>query len=388
MISILKSINLIKYNLIMSSTKTELFTYNLNEYEAYLLGYIINNTIIKKNTLGDLDLVIDLSNKTISYKNLLMQLLIKLLDQSLWSSDNSIIYIRSTKIAKNYLYLLNPEYQNNNLEDIYKFNKFPNLYQKNTNNKLFWIFIRGYFEQNGRITFFNNIPKCYLSFSNNEFMNDFLLYVNIPYYHKTIFERSDQYSIEYVSTNCIDFLGFIYKNKTKLLYNKTLYHKFESLINWKNIIKNEKFTLDSCKVYKTDPNAIIPCKGHESDVGYDLTIIKKFKQLTPSTILYDTGIKLNVDYGYYIEIVPRSSLSKSGYILANSIGIIEKSYSGNLLVALTKIDKEMPDLELPFKCCQLIFKPQISLNLIEMKDQTTLEETSRSNGGFGSTNNN
>ena len=372
----------------MSSTKTELFTYNLNEYEAYLLGYIINNTIIKKNTLGDLDLVIDLSNKTISYKNLLMQLLIKLLDQSLWSSDNSIIYIRSTKIAKNYLYLLNPEYQNNNLEDIYKFNKFPNLYQKNTNNKLFWIFIRGYFEQNGRITFFNNIPKCYLSFSNNEFMNDFLLYVNIPYYHKTIFERSDQYSIEYVSTNCIDFLGFIYKNKTKLLYNKTLYHKFESLINWKNIIKNEKFTLDSCKVYKTDPNAIIPCKGHESDVGYDLTIIKKFKQLTPSTILYDTGIKLNVDYGYYIEIVPRSSLSKSGYILANSIGIIEKSYSGNLLVALTKIDKEMPDLELPFKCCQLIFKPQISLNLIEMKDQTTVEETSRSNGGFGSTNNN
>jgi dUTP pyrophosphatase len=142
--------------------------------------------------------------------------------------------------------------------------------------------------------------------------------------------------------------------------------------------------LDKCKIIKVDQNAIIPTKHYESDVGYDLTIIKKVKNLTPSTILYDTGIKLSVDYGYYIEIVPRSSLSKSGYILANSIGIIEKSYSGNLYVALTKIDKEMPDLELPFRCCQLIFKPQISLKIVE--ENNYIEETTRNNGGFGSSN--
>lgn len=367
----------------MSSTKSELFTNNMTEYEAYLLGHLFNNCIIKKNILGDLDLEIDLSKKCISYKTILTNALTTLLDQSLWSIDNSAIYIRSTKIAKNYLYLLNPNYNKNNLEDT--FNKFPNLYQKN--NNLFWIFIRGYFEQNGRIANFNNIPKCYITFNNKEFMNDFLLYINIPYNHYTIFEKIDELTIEYTSTNCIDFLGLIYKNKTKYLYNEYLYNQFESLINWKNIIKNKKYSLDTCKVYKTDPDAIIPSKGHESDVGYDLTIIKKFKQLTPSTILYDTGIKLNIDYGYYIEIVPRSSLSKSGYMLANSIGIIEKSYSGNLLVALTKIDKEMPDLELPFRCCQLLFKPQISLNIIEMKDQTSLEDTTRSSGGFGSTGN-
>jgi len=368
----------------MSLIKTELFTNIVSDCEAYLLGYIINHTIIKKNEFGDLNLVINLSNQKLSYKKLLISLLTSLLDQSLWSNDNYTIYIRSTKIAKNYLYLLNPNYKTEELNNIYKFTKFPNLYHKN--NNLFWLFIRGYFEQNGNITNFNNIPKCNITFPNKQFMNDFLMYINIPYNKYSIFDRTTDLIIEYVSTNCIDFLGLIYKNKTKCLYNKFLYNHFESLINWKNLIKNENFTLDTCKVYKTDPNAIIPSKGHESDVGYDLTIIKEFKQLTPSTILYDTGIKLNVDYGYYIEIVPRSSLSKSGYILANSIGIIEKSYSGNLLVALTKIDKEMPDLILPFKCCQLIFKPQISLNIIKMEDQSTLEDTTRSSGGFGSTN--
>lgn len=63
-----------------------------------------------------------------------------------------------------------------------------------------------------------------------------------------------------------------------------------------------------------------------------------------NTILYDTGIKINVKYGYYAEVVPRSSLSKSGYMLANSIGIIDNSYRNNIFVALTKINPDAPDI--------------------------------------------
>jgi hypothetical protein len=33
--------------------------------------------------------------------------------------------------------------------------------------------------------------------------------------------------------------------------------------------------------------------------------------------------------GYYTEIVPRSSISKFGYILSNNIGIIDNNYRGN-----------------------------------------------------------
>ena len=138
------------------------------------------------------------------------------------------------------------------------------------------------------------------------------------------------------------------------------------------------------KIYKTTENAIIPSKAYEEDAGYDLTIISKIKDFNSKTSLYDTGIKIEIDEGYYTEIVPRSSISKSGYILANSIGIIDNNYRGNLMVALTKICDEAPEIELPFKCCQLIIRKQISANLVEVVDDN-LTSTSRNEGGFGST---
>lgn len=360
----------------------------LDEFQCYLLGYIINTSYIEPNTYdNNYNLIVKLS--TDAYTNqLIIKLITDLLDTAFWNLYNNKIIIKSNKISRNYLYLINPNLliDDCNLGIIYELNTFPNLYKStsvnNSNNYLFWVFIRGYIEKSSTISFIDNIPKCKITFNNESFMNDFLFYINIPY--NCVYKLNDLlFSVEYSSTNCIDLLGLVYKNKKKYLFNKSFYSLFESLINWKCIAQSSKFKLDTCGIYKTDDNAIIPTKGYESDVGYDLTIIKKYKQLTPSTILYDTGIKLNVDYGYYTEIVPRSSLSKSGYILANSIGIIEKSYLGNLLVALTKIDKDMPDLELPFKCCQLIFKPQISLNIQEI---TNLEKTNRNTGGFGSTN--
>ena len=72
------------------------------------------------------------------------------------------------------------------------------------------------------------------------------------------------------------------------------------------------------KVFKNDENAVIPAKAFEEDAGYDLTIIKKLKDFNSKTSLYDTGIKIEIDEAYYTEIVPRSSISKSGYILANN----------------------------------------------------------------------
>jgi len=146
-------------------------------------------------------------------------------------------------------------------------------------------------------------------------------------------------------------------------------------------IYNKKPTL---KIFKTTQEAIIPSKAFEEDAGYDLTIISKIKDFNSKTSLYDTGIKIEIEDGYYTEIVPRSSLSKSGYMLANSIGIIDNNYRGNLMIALTKICDESPDFELPFKCCQLIIRKQVSANLIEVTTDD-LSNTTRNDGGFGST---
>jgi dUTPase len=52
-------------------------------------------------------------------------------------------------------------------------------------------------------------------------------------------------------------------------------------------------------------------------------------------------------------------------------------------VALRKLDKNMPDIELPCKIAQLIPQKQIHMEIIEV-DSLDEEETIRNEGGFGS----
>ena len=178
----------------------------------------------------------------------------------------------------------------------------------------------------------------------------------------------------------IDFLGQIYvnENDTDDLYvNK-------SMCNFINCNNDENPIL---KIVKVDNEAIVPSKNNYSDAGLDLTIIRESKRLNSDTVLYDTGIKIEVDEGYYTEIIPRSSISKFGYILANNVGIIDNHYRGNLMIALTKIADDAPDIVFPFKCCQLIVRKQIFSDLYEITDDN-LSSTIRNDGGFGSTNTN
>lgn len=205
---------------------------------------------------------------------------------------------------------------------------------------------------------------CHLIFPNKlkPLLEEFLPY---PY------SETDKY-IEYKrDSNVIDILDIIYKYPVDK--SSHVKYKFNQLINAKN-----------CTIRTVHEDAVVPSKVRLSDVGYDLTIINKVKDFNSVTALYDTGIQIQVPFGYYIEIVPRSSLSKSGYMLANSMGIVDNSYNGNLYVALTKVAPEVEEIEFPFKCCQLVLRKQHFMNIKVQTEQ--LDMTHREDGGFGSTN--
>jgi len=131
-----------------------------------------------------------------------------------------------------------------------------------------------------------------------------------------------------------------------------------------------------------DPSAVIPTRAHKTDIGYDLTAIKVWKRIGSRTTIYDTGIAVQPSSGYYTEILPRSSLSKTGYILANSVGIIDPDYTGTLKIAVTKVDDSLPELECPFVKFQLIMRKAEYFELLQVSD---FEKTTRGEGGFGST---
>lgn len=135
-------------------------------------------------------------------------------------------------------------------------------------------------------------------------------------------------------------------------------------------------------VEKTRSDAILPSKAHPSDSGFDLTLLEKAKDLSDGVALYHTGIKATIaEAGWDLKIYPRSSISKTGYMLANSIGVVDSSYRGEIFVALRKIDPLAEPLTFPVKLVQLVPERVPDVQVVE----ASLDQTDRGAGGFGST---
>ena len=135
------------------------------------------------------------------------------------------------------------------------------------------------------------------------------------------------------------------------------------------------------KYVKNDPDAVCPSRANPTDVGMDLVAIRKYKVYPNGATLYDTGLAVRPPPGYYIEIVPRSSISKTGWVLANGPGTIDPSYTGNLYIALIKVNPDAPEIPLPFCVCQMILRKAEHADIHEI---AYLTKTERGDGGFGS----
>jgi len=231
--------------------------------------------------------------------------------------------------------------------------------------ELTWHFLRGLFDALGSISLKNGKPKCVMPLHP--------LWMNISTL-SGIPCSFNETCISWTEVDTIDFLWKLYQHSTVKLKSK--YDAYQSILaTW------FKESTSSFKYVLTCPEAIKPQKNRGSDSGYDLHLIKKLKE-EKGVSYYDTGVQIQPDAGYYMDLVGRSSISKSGYMLANNIGIIDHGYRGHIIVALVKTNPEDPPLELPCKLVQLIPKKIIHMESVQVD---SLEETSRQDsGGLGS----
>lgn len=241
-------------------------------------------------------------------------------------------------------------------------------------------FLRGYFDGDGSITCGTERQYPYATIRSNSvnMLKAISSLYNIPY---NIVDRDTL--LYYGGLNALDFLGKIYEESTIHMTRK--YEEYLSWCYWNPTLKKGEGIRGKNQYFnwsKTDSSAIPPSKTNISDSGYDLTIIKMIKKVG-KVEFYDTCIKVSPAPGYYFDVVPRSSIAKTGYIMANSIGIIDRSYRGNIIIALIKIDDVMPNISIPVKIAQMIPREIVHQQCIETIDE--LDDTARNAGGFGST---
>ena len=134
------------------------------------------------------------------------------------------------------------------------------------------------------------------------------------------------------------------------------------------------------KIKKLHPDAMIPSYAKPGDAGLDL-VATMWIFIERGLIEYDTGIAVEIPAGYVGLIVPRSSISERGMTLANSVGIIDSGYRGEIKVRV-QYGQNSRLYDRGDRIAQLVIVPCPPV-VIEEVDE--LSDTERGDGGFGST---
>lgn len=134
------------------------------------------------------------------------------------------------------------------------------------------------------------------------------------------------------------------------------------------------------KVKYLNTNAKLYPKSYPTDIGYNLSTVS-IDYMDNMAIIH-TGVSVTPPKGYYFDMVPRSSFSKTGYVVGNSFGIIDPTYTGELIAKCWKVSDDAT-LEVGKSYFQLVFRKIHEDNSIIEVDK--LDDTDRGSNGFGST---
>ncbi len=136
-------------------------------------------------------------------------------------------------------------------------------------------------------------------------------------------------------------------------------------------------------VLKLDAAAVMPTRAHPGDAGLDLYATEGAHLGPGERWSVGTGIAIEIPAGHAGLVLPRSGLAREhGIALVNSPGLIDAGYRGEVRVLLLNTDPaETVRIEAGARIAQLVLTPIVEAEPVEV---TELSESSRGDGGFGS----
>lgn len=136
---------------------------------------------------------------------------------------------------------------------------------------------------------------------------------------------------------------------------------------------------------KCRPNAVLPRRGSEKAAGLDLcACLDAPLVIEPGKIaLVPTGLRLELPENTVGLLCGRSGLGvKYGVTLANSVGVIDCDYRGEIQIGLINLGNAPYTLAPGERCAQLLVVPVL---FPQPRLSETLSDSSRGKAGFGST---
>lgn len=138
---------------------------------------------------------------------------------------------------------------------------------------------------------------------------------------------------------------------------------------------------------KLKPNAIIPKRATQGSAGLDLCacIDAPLEIMAGEIVKIPTGLAVEYvgEETVALLIYSRSSLAtKYGLTLANSVGVVDLDYRGEMMVTIINHGKESYTVNPDERIAQLVVTPVL---MAETEEVCELSQTKRGEGGFGST---
>jgi dUTP pyrophosphatase len=134
---------------------------------------------------------------------------------------------------------------------------------------------------------------------------------------------------------------------------------------------------------RLDPDAKLPTYARPGDAGLDLSAAIDAEVAPGQRSMIPTGVAVAIPEGHAGLVLPRSGLaSKHGLTLANSPGLIDAGYRGEVTCAVVNLDREQAvTIRKGERIAQLVI---VAVPDVQPAWVDELPASERGEGGFGS----